>query len=82
VGTTKVQRGEPNQKSYSDWLKRNRLEDTDENHYKFYDDIDNAEEVWSLPITDAMRAEATTKGFPLFTGGAPMGMFGGREKKE
>jgi hypothetical protein len=27
------------------------------------------EEVWSLPITDAMRDKATKEGFPLFTGG-------------
>jgi hypothetical protein len=27
------------------------------------------QEVWSLPITDAMRDKATKEGFPLFTGG-------------
>jgi hypothetical protein len=27
------------------------------------------QEVWSLPITDAMRTKAQTEGFPLFTGG-------------
>jgi hypothetical protein len=33
------------------------------------DYIQGNEEVWSLPITDAMRTQATKEGFPLFTGG-------------
>jgi hypothetical protein len=32
---------------------------------------DVAQEVWSLPITDAMRKEVGEKGVPLFSGGAP-----------
>jgi hypothetical protein len=31
--------------------------------------VDPDQEVWSLPITDAMRTKAQTEGFPLFTGG-------------
>jgi hypothetical protein len=34
-----------------------------------YQNVANEEEVWSLPITDAMRSQATKEGFPLFTGG-------------
>ena len=34
----------------------------------------NMRDAWSLPITDAMRTQAQTKGFPLFSGGvAPVG---------
>jgi hypothetical protein len=31
-------------------------------------------EVWSLPITDAMRSEVQSKGMPLFVNGAPLGV--------
>jgi hypothetical protein len=34
------------------------------------------QEVWSLPITDAMRKEVGEKGVPLFAGG-PAAMVGG-----